>query len=65
MTTLKTQLKKLLTARQKKIKKRANELIAQEMTLRDLRKAMDLTQVDVSSKLHMDQEAISRLGKAL
>jgi transcriptional regulator with XRE-family HTH domain len=36
-------------------------LIAQEVTLRDLRKALELTQIDISSKLHMNQEAISRL----
>ena len=63
MITLKTQLKKLPASRQKKINKRAKELIAKEMTLRDLRKAMDLTQVDISSKLHMNQEAISRLER--
>jgi transcriptional regulator with XRE-family HTH domain len=62
-TTLKTRLKKLPTARQKKITKRAKELIAQEMTLCDLRKALELTQADISSKLHMNQEAVSRLER--
>ncbi|MBV9575859.1 MAG: helix-turn-helix transcriptional regulator [Gammaproteobacteria bacterium] len=33
------------------------------MTLRDLRKALALTQADISSKLHMNQEAISRLER--
>lgn len=61
--TLKSRLKKLSSARRKKIKKRARELIAQEMTLRDLRKALALTQADVSSRLHMKQEAISRLER--
>ncbi len=41
--TLKNQLNKLSTTRRKKITKRAKELIAQEMTLRDLRKALKLT----------------------
>ena len=62
-TTLKSRLKKLPAARQKKITKRAKELIAQEMTLRDLRKALELTQADISSKLHMNQEAVSRLER--
>ena len=60
-TTLRSKLKKLPAARRKKINKRAKELIAEEMTLRDLRKALELTQADLSSKLHMKQEAISRL----
>jgi transcriptional regulator with XRE-family HTH domain len=63
MTTLKNRLSKLPAARRKKIEKRANDLIAQEMTLRDLRKALELTQADIASKLHMNQEAVSRLER--
>ncbi len=62
-TTLQDQLKKLPVTRQKKIVKHAEKLITQEMTLRDLRKALALTQVEMSSKLHMNQEAISRLER--
>lgn len=62
-TTLKNRLKKLPATRRKKITKRAKELIAQEMTLRDLRKALKLTQTSISSKLHMNQEAVSRLER--
>lgn len=61
--TLKNKIKKLPIVRQKKVTDRAEELIAQEMTLRDLRKALDLTQVAVSARLHMNQEAISRLER--
>lgn len=61
--TLKSKLNKLPAERRKKISKRAKELITREMTLRDLRKALALTQTDVSSKLHMNQEAISRLER--
>jgi len=61
--TLRSKLKKLPIARRKKINKRAKDLINQEMTLRDLRKALELTQADISSKLHMNQEAISRLER--
>ena len=62
-TTLKNKLKNLPASRKKKVTIRANELIAQEMTLRDLRKALELTQVEVCSKLHMKQEAVSRLER--
>ncbi len=62
-STLQSKLKKLSPARRKKINKRVKELIAEEMTLRDLRKALDLTQADLGSKLKMNQEAISRLER--
>ena len=62
-STLKSKLKMLPKVRQEKIAHRAKELISEEMTLRDLRKALDLTQVEVSSKLHMNQEAVSRLER--
>lgn len=61
--TLKNILKKYPLNEQEEISRRSKELIAQEMTLRDLRKALELTQNDVSSKLHMNQEAISRLER--
>lgn len=63
MTTLNTKLKKLPASRRNKIRKRSKELIAKEMTLRDLRKALALTQAAMSTKLHMNQEAISRLER--
>ena len=62
-TTLKKILKKLPPSRQKKIRKRANTLIAEEMTLRELRNALELTQSEMSTKLQMKQEAISRLER--
>lgn len=61
--TLKNKLKKLPPKRVNKIKARTKELIAQEMTLRDLRKALQLTQEKMSLKLHMNQESISRLER--
>jgi len=60
-TTLKDKIRELPNTRQKKIQLRANELISEELTLRDLRKALKLTQVELSKKLHMKQESISRL----
>ncbi len=47
--------------RQQRIEKRAAELIAEEMTLRELRKARQLTQASVARELGISQDAISRL----
>ena len=44
-----------------KIELRAKHLIAEELTLRDLRKARDLTQVQISRMLGIGQEHVSRL----
>ena len=42
---------------------RAAELRAEEMTLRDLRKARNLTQVRMAEVLGINQDAVSRLEK--
>lgn len=62
-STIQEKMKKLSHARQKKIQKRADELIIEELTLRDLRKALNMTQVELGEKLHMKQESISRLER--
>lgn len=43
------------------VEARARELIAEEMTLRDLRRAMGQTQVAMAAKLRMKQENVSRV----
>jgi transcriptional regulator with XRE-family HTH domain len=53
-------LARLPEDRQKQVRARAQELIAEEMSLRDIRKAMGKTQVALAKKLHLKQEAISR-----
>ena len=50
-------------ARQAKIKARAAELIAEEMTLQDLRKAREFTQIRMAELLNMRQENVSRLER--
>ena len=50
-------------ARPAKIKARAAELIAEEMTLQDLRKAREFTQIRMAELLHMRQENVSRLER--
>lgn len=54
-------ISKLSKKRQAKIKDRVDELIAEEMTMRDLRKALHLTQKAVAKKLRINQDNVSRL----
>ncbi len=61
--TLKRKLAELSPARRKKVKARARDLIAEEMTLRDLRKARDLTQTRMAETLGIGQDSVSRLEK--
>ena len=48
-------------ARRSKVEERAAELIAEEMTLRELRKARQLTQASVAAELGITQDGVSRL----
>ncbi|STX81400.1 putative transcriptional regulator, XRE family [Legionella busanensis] len=61
--SLDNKLKSLPKKRRNDIKKRANQLIAKEMTLRDLRLALSKTQEDLGAILHMKQDGVSRLEK--
>ena len=45
----------------RKVEDLATELIAEEMTLRELRKARRLTQVSVARELGISQDGVSRL----
>jgi transcriptional regulator with XRE-family HTH domain len=56
-------IKKLSPAQRKKVEARAAELIAEEMTLRELRKARKLTQVRMAKSLGITQDSVSRLEK--
>ena len=47
--------------RRRRIEERAAELIAEGMTLRELRKARKLTQASVARELGIGQDAVSRL----
>jgi len=60
-TTLKTMMDRLPAERRKRVAARAEELIAEELTLRDLRKARDLTQERMAELLHIGQDSVSRL----
>ncbi|MGH9600334.1 MAG: helix-turn-helix domain-containing protein [Terracidiphilus sp.] len=45
------------------VKQRAAELIAEELTLREVRRARKLTQARLSRKLKIGQEGVSRIEK--
>jgi hypothetical protein len=54
-------IKKLPAARRKRIAARATQLIGEEMTRRELRRALDRTQVEVANALGITQDSVSRL----
>ncbi|MGH9342501.1 MAG: helix-turn-helix domain-containing protein [Terriglobia bacterium] len=54
---------KLSPSQRKQVEARAAELIAEEMTLRQLRKARKLTQVRMAKTLGISQDGVSRLEK--
>jgi len=62
-TNVNDKIKKLSPAQRKKVEARANELIAEEMTLRELRHARKLTQVHIAKTLGITQDSVSRLEK--
>ncbi len=62
-TALNDKLKSLPAKRRKKIEARAAELIAEELSLRDLRKARAKTQTALAKELGIGQEGVSRIEK--
>jgi hypothetical protein len=54
---------KMSPERKSKIEARAAEVIAEEMTLQELRKALRLTQDSLAASLNIGQDQISRLEK--
>ena len=56
-------IKKLSPAQRKKVEARAAQIIAEEMTLQELRKARKLTQVRMAKSLGITQDSVSRLEK--
>jgi DNA-binding XRE family transcriptional regulator len=63
MKTLDQKMKRLGPARRKKVEARAAGLIAEEMTLQELRQAPKLTQVRMAKALGISQDGVSRLEK--
>lgn len=63
MRTLNDVIGKLPAARRQKVEARAQELIAEQLTLQDIRKARKLTQEQMATSLNIGQDSISRLEK--
>jgi DNA-binding transcriptional regulator YiaG len=63
-TNVRETIKGLSPARRKKIEARAAALIAEEMSLRDLRQALTLTQERMAETLGIGQDGVSRLDNA-
>ena len=56
-------IRRLNSTQRKKVEARAEELIAEELTLQELRRARKLTQVSVAKALGITQDSVSRLEK--
>ena len=54
-------IRRLNPARRKRVEKRAAQLIAEEMTRQELRRALERTQVEVARRLGITQDGVSRL----
>jgi DNA-binding XRE family transcriptional regulator len=61
--TLKDKMKGLSGPRRKKIEARAAQLIAEEMTIQELRRARKITQVRMARELGISQNGVSRIEK--
>ncbi|MBC7101850.1 MAG: helix-turn-helix transcriptional regulator [Parvibaculum sp.] len=59
--SLKQMMEKLPADRREAVEARAAALIAEEMSLRDLRKAMKQTQSSLARKLDIGQDGVSRI----
>jgi transcriptional regulator with XRE-family HTH domain len=56
-------IRKLTPTQRKKVEARAAQLIAEEMTLRQLRQACRLTQQKVAKSLRIGQEGVSKIER--
>lgn len=61
--TLQEKLSQLPQDRQDRIRQQAEQLISEELSLRDLRIARQLTQEKLAERLQIRQESVSRLEK--
>lgn len=62
-TNANDKIRKLGPVQRKKVEIRAAQLIAEEMTLRELRHARKLTQMRLAKTLGITQDSVSRLEK--
>ena len=62
-TNLRDKMKSVGSKRRKKIEARVMELVAEELALRELRKAHHRTQASMAKQLGITQDGVSRLEK--
>ena len=62
-TNVNDKIRNLSPAQRKKVEVRAAQLLAEEMTLRELRRARKLTQTRMAKTLGISQDSVSRLEK--
>ena len=63
MTMLPDRIQMLPVERRRRVEERAEILIAEEMSLRDLRRARKMTQIRVAKELGIKQENVSRIER--
>lgn len=63
MSTLDERLAKLSAARRRKVDRRYLELLAEEMRLDELRRALGLTQAAMAKKLKVNQPRVSKIER--
>jgi DNA-binding XRE family transcriptional regulator len=56
-------INELAPAQRRKVEARAAQLIAEEMTLRELRRARKITQQKIAKSLNIGQEGVSKIEK--
>lgn len=61
MKTLDEMISELPAEQQQQVERRAAQLIAEEMTMRELRKARRMTQTELAKALGVKQEQVSRI----
>lgn len=59
--SLEDKLQELSPERRQRVERQAADLIAEEMSLRDLRKALNMTQDQLAEHLQIRQDGVSRL----
>ena len=63
MTTYREKFARLPLEERRRVKARAEEILAEEMSLRALRHAREMTQSTLAEKLGINQENVSRIEK--
>jgi DNA-binding XRE family transcriptional regulator len=63
MKTLRDRMNELDPARRRRVDARAAEIFAEEMSIKDLRKAQKITQARLAKSLNITQDGVSRIEK--